>query len=92
MIYSTEVDNMCVAAKGPNHGPHQKRGRSLQTSSFSGNLSFFKIVRCFRGENRAPHHRLPPSHKAVDLKSTADVRHANSLFNPTTSILDSTGR
>lgn len=71
---------------------HQKRGRSLQTSSFSGNLSFFKIVRCFRGENRAPHHRLPPSHKAVDLKSTADVRHANSLFNPTTSILDSTGR
>lgn len=69
-----------------------KRGRSLQTSSFSGNLSFFKIVRCFRGENRAPHHRLPPSHKAIDLKSTADVRHANSLFNPTTSILDSTGR
>ena len=21
MIYSKEVDNMCVVAKGPNHGP-----------------------------------------------------------------------
>ena len=23
MIYSKEVDNMCVVAKGPNHGPAQ---------------------------------------------------------------------
>lgn len=101
---STRPAPPCLAnhhpAKAPKTNPfhtsapaeHQKRGRSLQTSSFSGNLSFFKIVRCFRGKNRAPRHRLPPSHKAVDLKSTADVRHANSLFDPTTSILDSTGR
>lgn len=87
---SQSPENQSFSYLGTRRTP--KKRTLITNVLFSGNLSFFKIVRCFRGKNRAPRHRLPPSHKAVDLKSTADVRHANSLFDPTTSILDSTGR
>ena len=37
MIYSKEVDNMCVVAKGPNHGPAPipEEGKWIQANRFT---------------------------------------------------------
>ena len=45
MIYSKEVDNMCVVAKGPNHGPAPipEEGKWIQAKEIKDTLVILTV-------------------------------------------------